>query len=315
MKRYLCRFACSLLLLSPVLVLQAQVERDFSVPLSDLKTWSESVVVPFTATITGHSTVHSPEKDCEMHMGAKFSGYKGDPPGWVLEPMNLCLETMPKKRIGSKAAWERLGDSLIGETVTGFGVPRLWPEHLKADPEQEDSNPSHATEIHPVIGLTHGTDKYDFSTFVYAPEELAGIKPKTSRGILTNTSVRVKEEGGMVEIMFESGTIGNFALLDITIDRDSITDSAGSFFMDGVAVGDNEEPTDVRLVTVRGSDINDLVGKIKKGARKHVSMEALVLYSLNPQTLYVAAQKSRGKEVAVETPIQLIVYGPPQSSE
>ncbi len=156
-------------------------------------------------------------------------------------------------------------------------------------------------------------DKFDFSSFVYAPEGLTGIKPKTARGILTHTDVRIREQDGIVQVIFESGTIGNFALVDITIDRESITEVDGSHFMDGVAVAESEQPTDVRLITVRGSDINDTIAKIKKGNRKHVSMEALVLFSLNPQTLFAAAQKSKGQEIKVETPIQLIVYGAPTS--
>src|SRR5205085_5312754 len=51
---------------------QAQVERTFSVPLTDLKTWSENVVVSFKAKVTGHSAVHPVASDCEMHMGANL---------------------------------------------------------------------------------------------------------------------------------------------------------------------------------------------------------------------------------------------------
>jgi hypothetical protein len=308
-------FSITALLILATCSVQGQTERDFSVPLNDLKIWSENVVVPFKAKITGHSAVHAAASDCEMHMGAALNSYGGDPPGWVLEPMNLCEELMPKMGITSKAKWEILGDTLTNKNVTGSGVPRLWPEHLEADPAHADSNPSHATEIHPLVDLSLGADKYDFSSFIYAPEELAGIKPKTAAGILAHTSVKVREHGGIVDIIFESGTIGNFAILQITIDRDSIKDVGGSHVMEGVAIADNEQPTDVRLVTVRGSEVNDTVAKAQNGKGKHVTMEALILFSLNPQALFAAAQQSHGKEIDVETPIQLIVYGPPGQSE
>src|SRR2546422_3921413 len=75
----------------------AQGDRVFSVPLDELKTWSEKVIVSLNVEITGNSKVHRVEADCEMHFGAKASGYNGDPPGWVLEPMNLCILAFPGK--------------------------------------------------------------------------------------------------------------------------------------------------------------------------------------------------------------------------
>ena len=292
---------------------QSQRERVFSVPLDDLQTWSGKVVVPVKAKITGHSGVHSVASDCEMHMGAILTGYKGDPPGWVLEPMNLCLELMPDKKIKKTSDWEALGDNLVGTTIEGSGVPRLWPEHLKVDPRHADSNPAHATEVHPLVALSSGHEIFDFGSFVHAPEGFAGIKPKTAQAILTNTRVNVREQSGMVEIIFESSQIGNFAELQVTVDRDSIKEIDGSHAMEGLAVAAGENPTDVRLVTVKGSEVNDTIASAQKGKRKHVTFDSLVLFSLNPDALFAAAKKSRGQKVEVETPIQLILYGPPQA--
>lgn len=68
----------------------AQGDKEFSIPLTNLKEWSEKIVVSMPATISGHSKVHNLASDCEMHFGAEVNGYKGKPAGFVLEPMNLC---------------------------------------------------------------------------------------------------------------------------------------------------------------------------------------------------------------------------------
>ena len=118
-----------------------------------------------------------------------------------------------------------------------------------------------------------------------------------------------------MEISFQAGTIGNFTVLDIVISRDSITsDGAGSFRMEGGVAIDDETSAPVHIVTIKGSPINAEIEKIKGKRRKNVSMNALVLFSLSPKALLDAANESQGTPVAVETPIQLILYGPPNGN-
>ncbi len=291
-----------------------QAGRGFAVPLDDLQTWSQNVVVPISAQITGHSAVHPVTNDCEMHMGAQLVGYRGTPPGWVLEPMNLCLETLPKQNIKTTSDWQTLGDELTGATIEGAGVPRIWPEHLTADPQHADSNPAHATEIHPLVRLTSGNQAFDFSSFVYAPEGFDGIKPNTAGGLLTGTQATVNENNGIVQIQFSStASIGNFAVVSVTVDRDTIQTLGGGHAMIGTAQAGSQDPANVRLVTVRGSEIDNTIDSIRKGANKLVTFDSLVLFSLNPVSLFAAAQKSHGQDVEIETPIQLILYGEPGS--
>ncbi len=302
-------FLLVLAALSFALPINAQIDRPFSVPLGDLKNWSESVTVSMHVKITGHSQVHLLKKDCEMHFGAKVAAYKGIPAGWVLEPMNLCLEHMPARKIKTKADWEALGDTLNGKTVKVTGVPRIWPEHLE---DQGPSNPAHATELHPLASLTLSNgNPYDFTKFIYAPDGLDGIKPTTAKKQLTDTSVTVREENGIVKVSFSSlPMIGNFAILDVTIERDTIAEASGGHMMEGEANPQTGPAIPVRLVTVSGSTADDLIAKIKKGNKKTISFEALVLFSLNPAALFKAAMQSSGSEVEVSNPIQLIVYGP-----
>jgi hypothetical protein len=112
-RRFLRAFLsfCTALLLS---ISVSAADREFSIPLSTLKSWSESVTISINAEIFGHSRVHAFASDCEMHFGAKVPGYAGDPSGWVLEPMNLCLEPFPGRTSPSKKTgktWARISSA------------------------------------------------------------------------------------------------------------------------------------------------------------------------------------------------------------
>jgi hypothetical protein len=281
-------------------------ERDFSVPLDRLKAWSESITTSLNVEILGHSKVHGVASDCEMHLGAKMPGYNGDPPGWVLEPMNLCLEAFPGKSAPSKKDWESFGDDLKGAKIRADGVPRIWPEHLVGG---GDSNPNHALELHPLTRLQHGSHVYEFSDFIYAPTGLDGIGEKTIRSTLADIDVSVTEKDGKVDIVFDAGNIGNFAVVDLSFNTASIKQLDGGFRMDGQVVFGRKDRVPVSLVAVAGSEFGKTVSQLKQGKAKKVTLTALVLFSLDPVALYQAAKDSHGKEVAVANPIQLIVYG------
>lgn len=281
-------------------------DREFSIPLSTLKLWSQSVTTSLNVEILGHSKVHSVASDCEMHFGAKVPGYAGDPPGWVLEPMNLCLEPFPGKATASKKDWEDLGQDLVGAKVRADGVPRIWPEHLVGG---GDSNPNHAVELHPMVRLQRGNHVFEFAKFVYAPDGLDGISEKTIRSILTDSEVNVTEKDGNVEINLDAGTIGNFAIVQLAVIVSTIKELDGGFRMNGEVVLGRKERIPVALVAVKDSEFGKAVDQLRSSHRKKVALEALVLFSLNPEALYQAAKDSHGNEVMVPNPIQLIVYG------
>lgn len=299
-------FAALLVALTLAAIQIVASERDFSVPLDRLKEWSENITTSINVEILGHSKVHGAASDCEMHLGAKMPGYTGDPAGWVLEPMNLCLEAFPGKSAPSKKDWESFGDDLKAAKVRVEGIPRIWPEHLVGG---GDSNPNHALELHPLTRLQQGSHVFEFSDFVYAPDGLKGISEKTIRSTLTDIDVSVTEKDGKVEIVFDAGTIGNFAVVDLSFDTASIRQLPGGFRMDGQAVFGRKDRVPVSLVTVAGSEFGKTVAQLRLGKAKKVTLEALVLFSLDPAALFQAAKDSHGKEVAVPNPIQLIVYG------
>jgi hypothetical protein len=303
-------FAALVTVLS-VSVAAAGGDRVFSVPLDHLKTWSEKVIVALNVEITGNSKVHTLANDCEMHFGAKSPAYNGDPPGLVLEPMNLCINPFPGKSTQSNKDWEDFGKSLKGAKVRAEGVPRIWPEHLVGG---GDSNPNHAVELHPMTKLQRGNQVFDLSSYISAPDGFeGGVKPATAQKILTDSETSVTEKDGMVEIDFQAGQIGNFTTLQITVMSDSIVDVNGSHRMNGQVSMDRRQKVLVRLVTVAGSVINKTIAQLKGKKGRKVTVDALVLFSLSPEALYKAAKESRGQEVSVNDPIQLIVYGQPDS--
>jgi hypothetical protein len=95
-------------------------------------------------------------------------------------------------------------------------------------------------------------------------------------------------------------------------DRASITgDGAGSFRMNGEVAVDASSVVPVRLVSVKGSLINETVSRARSGSTGPLTLEALVLFSLSPEALLDAANKSTGAPVSVDRPLQLILYGTP----
>ena len=285
----------------------------FSIPVSNLRDWAAAVVVTVEGVrVEGRSNVHALDADCEIHFGAHASSFQGEPDGLVLEPMNACVQPFPGQPEQKNADWTKFGDQIKGLTVTASGVPRIWPEHLNGGGA---SNPDHAVELHPLTSVVSAGQTFDFAPNVFAGDFRGGVGEPTALNILRQTTVSVTRDGDSVDVSFRAGTIGNFTVLDIIIDRNSIaSDDAGSFRMDGEVAVDDSSTVPVRIVTVRGSPVNDEIQKIKSRRRRaQINMTALVLFSLSPESLLDAAKKSNGSAVPVERPIQLILYGPPSS--
>jgi hypothetical protein len=174
-----------------------------------------------------------------------------------------------------------------------------------------DSNPDHAVELHPLTSVKAEGKTFDLSTNIDAGDYHG---KDGNRGVVSRVHVQVASSDGIAQISFQGGQIGNFTTLDLIIDRASIAnDSANSFRMTGKAALDGETYP-VRIVTVEGSPINSSMPGIKNkpGLTEEID-GALVLYSLSPQALLDAAKQSGGEPVEADTPIQLILYGTPES--
>lgn len=290
---------------------------EFSISLGNLRDWAGRAVTTLDGVrIDGHSRVHKPDADCEMHFGSHAPGFRGDPDGLVLEPMNACVLPFPGKGVHNDDDWTAFGDQITNKTVTATGVPRIWPEHLTGG--GAPSNPNHAVELHPLTALVADGQTFDFSPDIFAGEYRGGVHEPTALSILRNTAVTVARSGDSADISFAlngPGNIGNFTVLDVIIERTSIADDgAGSFRMDGEVFVDESNAVPVRIVTVRGSPVNEDIQRIRSGHRARVTMAgALVLFSLSPEALIAAADSSGGEPVEVVRPIQLILYGTPES--
>jgi hypothetical protein len=297
---------------------------EFTIPLGNLRDWAGRVIATLDSVhIKGHSAVHKLDKDCEIHFGADTPAFRGNPDGLVLEPMNACVERFPGKNvpndtenIQNDAEWIAFGDQIAGKTVTAAGVPRIWPEHLTGG--GAPSNPNHAVELHPLTSIVFSEQTVDFSPDIFAGEFRGGVHEPTALSILRNTEVTVARSGDSADISFAlngPGNIGNFTVLDVIIERASIRDDgAGSFRMDGEVFVDASNAVPVRVLTVRGSPVNEDIQRIRSGHSPRVTMAgALVLFSLSPESLVAAVDRSGGEPAEVERPIQLILYGAPES--
>lgn len=286
--------------------------KHFSIPLNDLRQWASAVLVTMNdVTIEGASKVHKQEADCEIHFGAHAPGFKGQPAGLVLEPMNACTLPFPGQTEQKDSDWTKFADSIKNKTVTVIGVPRIWPEHLTGGGA---SNPDHAVELHPLTEIDFNGKPFNFVTNISAGEFRGGVSLPTAQAIVKQTIVNVTRNGNNVDIDFFGGRIGNFTVLDVNVDTHTIAaDSGGSFRMSGEVVLDNGESIPVRMVTIKDSPFNQQVGELQTSGRVNVVNlgEVLVLFSLNPESLLDAANKSNGQPVTIQRPIQLILYGPP----
>jgi hypothetical protein len=283
---------------------------EFSIPVSTLNDWSRTVITDLDdVSIEGHSAVHPLKSDCEMHLGAHSSEFSGDPDGLVLEPMNACILAPPD---GFKS-WPAFGDDLVDHTVKAFGVPRIWPEHLEN--AEGASNPLHAAELHPLTSLIFNSRTFDFSANVFAGDYTGGLSKATALKIAQQLSVSVTRNANTADVSFSVGgtRIGNFTVLTLKIDGSSIADDgAGSLAANAEIVVDDSTSVPVHLVSPKGSKGSDELTKIKSGKKASVTEDMLVLYSLSPQALLDAANKSSGGDaIDVDEPIQLIVYGLP----
>lgn len=289
----------------------SQTGKQFSIPMSDLKAWAEQPIAVLRVKIGGHSAVHPAKNDCEIHLGGQVSAYQGDPDGWVLEPMNACAEPLPGTTTYTKTAWLHFGDSVTGKTVDATGIVRIWPEHLTSSGA---SNPAHALELHPLLAVSNGSASYDFSKLVYAPQDFpGGVSTGTASSILTHTTVTVTQSEGMAKINFVAGTIGNFTTLSVRANLQSATEIDGSYRMNGAVILDSGQDVAVKLVTSKGTAINDTIANLIQKGKSSAQYDFLVLFSLDPVALYGAATQSNGDPVEVKEPIQLIIYGEGQS--
>jgi len=299
------------ILLANARLVSGQSGKEFSIPVGDLKTWAENPVAVLQVKIAGHSAIHPVQNDCEMHLGGSVPDYQGDPDGWVLEPMNECDEPFPGTTTYTKTAWLHFGDSLVGKTIAATGIVRIWPEHLtSAGP----SNPAHALELHPLLAVSNGNTSYDFSKLVFDPEGFTGgLSTGTASNILTHTTVTVSQSGDMANINFMAGTIGNFTTLSVRLNLQSTSNIDGSFRMNGTVILDSGQEVAVKLLTCKGTAINDAIGKLTQQGKTSVQYDLLVLFSLDPVALYTASLQSHGDPVEVKEPIQLIIYGEGQA--
>lgn len=296
-----------LFLWASISFVSAQGGKEFSIPMSDLKAWADNPVAVLQVKIAGHSAIHPVQNDCEMHLGGSVIGYQGQPDGWVLEPMNECDEPFPGTTTYTKAAWLHFGDSLVGKTATATGIIRIWPEHLTSSGA---SNPAHALELHPLLAISSGSANYSFSKLVFDPEGFTGgVSAGTASSILTHTTVTVTQSEDMANINFVSGTIGNFTTLSVRANFQDASNIDGSYRMNGAVILDAGQEVAVKLLTCKGTPINDTIAGLIKQHKTSAQYDFLVLFSLDPVALYDAASQSHGDPVDVKEPIQLIIYG------
>lgn len=301
----------------------AQSYAQFTIPVDFLRECSRKVTIKLNdVTIKGNSRVHTLQSDCEMHFAAFSPEYAGEPDGLVLEPMNLCVEDFFGKEDEELTQkenfdlWFVFGKDLKNKKVTAEGVPRIWPEHLKG--QETVTNPYHAFELHPLTKIVKGSEFFDFTKFIYAPKNskgnfYEGIKESTAETTFRTTSILVSKKQDAVTVEFiTDAKIGNFRILNLSIDKSSIKKVSGGHTMTGQVLFTSGKRYKTELISVSNTAFDQSVTKQSNKGRWKV--EALVLFSLSPSKILEAAEKDDATPnddtpVKVKNPIQLIIYG------
>lgn len=244
------------------------LHKDFLVGLRSEKTITPS----FSLEITERSDIHSLSKDCEVHLGAKFSGEtlavtmktRVDPPGVVVEPPNVCKfapgattmsATSPSKQ------WRTLLDNqVLGQTCQVSGFPRLFTEHA-AGGDSGGSNPNHVFEIHPATKMVCGSNTVSFENFIAAPAGLRHIQSSSAASCLAGRKLEIKRNGDML-LFRESGGhgCGNFAIIEIShAHAEWRRNVGGGHSIIARVTADGDETQTLKIYTIAGSRIDDWV--------------------------------------------------------
>lgn len=174
-----------------------------------------TLMFPMRVRLEARSEVHSLGSDCEMHI----AGHPVDaedtaaPPGVVVEPPNLCKNQPP----GGGTWADFVDQSLIGQTCTVIGFPRIFDEHLVGD--ETPTNPHHMLEIHPALKIDCDTADLDATGFLAYHEGMSEIQASSAATCFdTRLWVRQRDDLDRYEFLANRHRYcGNFASFELSV--------------------------------------------------------------------------------------------------
>lgn len=300
-------------------LLAQEYQSRFELTEEFVRSWSAEPVRDVDAVIDCAGPVHTPEKDCEIHIGAAFADPSfTDFPHVVLEPPNLCKTPREPKRAEL--------NELSGEPCIANGFLRAWPEHLKNG--SGCSNPDHVLEVHPLVRLTCPDASYDFIDKLYAADDLGYKSPEIVERML-DMQVWVCRGCSADETMLafdycfgdpcRAGNASNFARMKARIIRSTIRPEEGKT-LDGVATviarvqpdPDSPRLRPVKLYAVKGSKFYDelLAERGRSGAAPE--WEIVGIFALDPFSIVRTLDRASftdGDWETVNHPVCLVVFG------
>ena len=212
-----------------------------------------------------HKYANPASSDGDMHVAGIVAGV-GLPV--VAEVMNAKYQGSAVDLIHEKEG--------TGTTVRLAGVWRLWCEHAARGEFQSqggeitivNSNPAHVFEIHPVLTL----NDIDLTGSLVP---ITGFKYKTADDAFarySNTSCGIEDSGDKIKITTK-GVGYNYAEFWIRITDDSQFVVADGRFVFCAVLNQGQQPVcnKMRMAFPKGSQAEQQVAKLKKGAIMHVA--------------------------------------------
>ena len=279
-----------------------------------------SILFRLPVRIKGRTaSVHTVDKDCEMHL-AGSSGIKiGFPGQVVVEPPNLC-KNAPPAALGS--SWGNVFDTHVLNTAcTAVGFPRLYAEHLENG--KPPANPPHMVEIHPALSLEcAGSAPINFASYLTIYPGMAAIQDASAEKCLSGFKmwVRRRTVGGNPEYQFleeRPNVCGNFAVVEAVVDPRYVRAvSGGHSSIAQVWVGE-AGPFPLKLYTYAGTAEDSSIVAIGNSGNEEPE-STLKLHGMLTVDYFAVLKASRTESgnwralsswTAVKFPLALVVFG------
>lgn len=226
------------------------------------------------------SRVKSLTEDCEVHLAGFFqeSFEFGEPAAVVVEPPNLC-KFRPNGNNPSTSSlatlrgiWHpRLDNDVLNENCEVTGFPRIFTEHLTADPnDAPPSNPNHVFEIHPTTRIAcAGVQALDFIKNLRSFPTLRHIQASSAHTCITGLKlwVRYHEQEDHYEFAQQRpGVCGNLAIVEVTsVPREWIQATPGGHTAIARITTNGADDLTLKLYAIEGSAANDWLARVKAG--------------------------------------------------
>lgn len=281
-----------------------------------------AVQTTLTVRMDDNGPLHRIGSDCEMHIAGQVQNASpGNPPAIVVEFPNWCKFAPDGQQGLSFAAlsdrWRDLvRGSVIDRTCEVRGFLRIFTEHASGG-GAGGSNPDHAYELHPALGMACGGQTFNFDSMLRAFPGMRHIQPSTAAGCINDRELYARWRNNRYEFQDGGGTCGNFAIVEVRdIDMDWSFAMAGGHYTFATVTANGQTQSTVGVYTLSGSEADGwLAGVIQQGGVGNTRKVLHGMFTYDPQSIIMALTDEQGNLVRpnlwkrVDFPLALVIFG------